>query len=154
MFKELRRVDRKISLADIAELLNKCDYGVLSTMGEDGYPYGVPISYIYMNGAIYFHSATEGHKLENINYHKKGSFCVVGNTEILADKFTTNYVSAIAFGVLKEVAEEEKEQALLGFLEKYSSAHMEKGKAYIASSAHQTKVIKLSIKHVSGKSRK
>jgi len=154
MFKEMRKAERQISEIDVAQILHKGEYGILSTVGQDGYPYGVPLSYVYMNEAVYFHCALEGHKLENINFNEKGSFCVVGRTELLPGKFTTNYESAIAFGVITEVVQEEKEQALLAFLEKYSAHHMEKGKNYIKSAIDQAKVMKLCIQHSTGKSRK
>jgi len=154
MFTEVRRTERKINKVAAIEILNKGEYGILSTVGEDGYAYGVPLSYVYMNDGIYFHCATEGHKLENINFNKKGSFCVVGDTEILAEKFSTKYESVIAFGIISEVVQEEKEQVLLGFIEKYSANYMEQGKAYIINAAQKAKVMKLCVQHLSGKARK
>lgn len=153
MFKEVRKTERKISEAATVEVLNKGEYGILSTVGEDGYPYGVPLSYVYMNDGIYFHCAIEGHKLENIRFNEKGSFCVVGNTEVLAEKFSTKYESAIVFGTIIEVVQEEKEQALLRFIEKYSANYMEQGKNYIKTGAARAKVMKLCIQHSSGKAR-
>lgn len=150
----MRRADRQLEKVDAIKILNKVNYGVLSTMSEDGYAYGVPLSYIYLNDAIYFHSALEGHKLENIKFNAKASFCVVGDTEVLAEKFSTNYESVIAFGNIIEVVQEEKEQALLTFLEKYSADYMEQGKKYIQNAGHQTKMMKLCIQDITGKARR
>lgn len=154
MFREMRRVDRKLSEADAADILLKGEYGILSTVSEDGYAYGVPVSYIYMKDAIYFHCALEGHLLENCKFNPKASFCVVGATEILAEKFSTNYESVIVFGIIKEVLPEEKEQALLQVIEKYSSNYKPEGIAYIANSGHKTTVMKLCIEHMTGKARR
>jgi len=136
------------------EVLKKNDYGVLSTINSNGYPYGVPVSYVYCNGSIYFHCALVGEKLDNIAAHNKVSFCVVGETCILPDKFSTKYESVILFGTASEVFDEEKNMALLEILNKYSPDFLEKGKEYIKTANSKTKVMKINIDHLSGKARK
>jgi len=71
MFKEMRRIDRMLSIEESKDILKNCEYGVLSSISDNGYPYGVPLSYVYFDDAIYFHSAREGHKIENIKNRKK-----------------------------------------------------------------------------------
>ncbi|WP_195431007.1 pyridoxamine 5'-phosphate oxidase family protein [Clostridium sp. D46t1_190503_E9] len=154
MFKEIRRKDRKIETSEAIDILKKCEYGILSTVDENGYPYGVPLSYVYANNAIYFHSAVEGHKLENIKNNDKVSFCVVGQTDLLPDKFSTKYESVIIFGRAKEVFQDEKNEAFLELINKYSKDYIEKGKGYIKNASAKTKVIKLSIDYISGKARR
>lgn len=151
MFRELRRKDRKINDVTTMEILKDCEYGFLSTLGENGYPYGVPVSYVYINNAIYFHSATEGQKLDNISNNNKVSFSVVGQTGVLPDKFSTQYKSVIVFGEAVEVFDDEKDTALLEIINKYSQDFLEEGKRYIKNSKAKTKVIKIDIKHISGK---
>lgn len=64
MFYEMRRKDRLLTEKEAKEILSEGEYGVLSTIGEDGYPYGVPVNYVYLNDSIYFHCAADvGHKL-------------------------------------------------------------------------------------------
>ncbi|MDK2829867.1 MAG: uncharacterized protein PWP67_2693 [Clostridium butyricum] len=123
MFKEMRRKDRQLDIKEVIEILEKCNYGILSTVGENGYAYGVPISYIYKNNSIYFHCATEGQKLDNLKNNNKVSFCVVGQTCILPDKFSTKYESVIIFGRANEVFEDEKNMALLETLNPHSAYH-------------------------------
>ncbi|KLE15416.1 pyridoxamine 5'-phosphate oxidase family protein [Clostridium sp. C8] len=154
MFNGIRRSDRKIDRLEAIQLLKKCEYGVLSTMNENGYPYGVPLSYIYTNDSIYFHSALEGHKLENLKNNDKVSFCVVGQTNVLPDKFSTKYESVIIFGSAKEVFDDEKNVVLLELINKYSPDYIEKGKIYIKNAGSKTKVIKVNIDHISGKARR
>lgn len=154
MHRKMRRRDRELSADDTCKVLVRGEYGVLSTVGPEGQPYGVPLSYIYKNKAVYFHCATEGHKLENLARNSSVSFCVVGQTNILPDQFTTNYESAVVFGSASEVQGAEKHEALLALLEKYSPEFMESGKNYIEKMAKQTKVVKISIARFSGKSRK
>ncbi len=153
MMREIRRKDRIMKPEKMIKVLETQAYGILSTADAGGQPYGMPLSYVYTNGAIYFHSATEGHKLENLGENSKVSFCVVGQTCVLPDKFTTNYESVIAFGEAVEAEEEEKKQILMEILFKYSPEFLEKGKLYIENAAHKTKVYKIKIDHMTGKER-
>ena len=59
------------------EILKKGTSGVLALSGDDGYPYAVPLSYVYENSMLYFHGAKEGHKIDAIRTCDKASFCVV-----------------------------------------------------------------------------
>lgn len=154
MFKEMRKKDREITVTEAMEILKSCDYGILSTVGENRYPYGVPVSYVYTNDSIYFHSTTEGYKLDNLKNNDKVSFCTVGQTCVLPDKFSTKYESVIVFGRANEVYDNEKNTALLEILKKYSPNYMEKGRAYIENSSNRVKVIKINIEHISGKARR
>ncbi|URZ18577.1 pyridoxamine 5'-phosphate oxidase family protein [Clostridium felsineum] len=153
MFREMRRKDRELRNDDIIEILKNNEYGILSTISENGYPYGVPLSYIYMNDSIYFHSALDGHKLDNIKISDKVSFCVVGETSVVPDEFTTNYESVIILGKAKEIFDDEKTSVLLEILKKYSKEYIEKGKIYIEKAGQRTKVFKIDINHISGKKR-
>ncbi len=74
MFSEMRRKDRELKNDEAIEILKNNTYGVLSTISENGYPYGAPISYIFFNNSIYFHSAIKGHKLDNISNNNRVSF--------------------------------------------------------------------------------
>ncbi|MGF7401214.1 pyridoxamine 5'-phosphate oxidase family protein [Thermoanaerobacterium thermosaccharolyticum] len=151
MFREMRRQDRKMDNNEIIEVLKKCQYGVLSTVGIDGYAYGVPLSYVYLNNSIYFHCATVGHKLDNIRNNDKVSFCIVGEVDPVPEKFTTKYKSVILFGKASEVNGDEKYLVLIAILEKYAGQCMDKGKEYIKSAGEKVKVIKISIDYIEGK---
>ncbi|WP_426350553.1 pyridoxamine 5'-phosphate oxidase family protein [Alloiococcus sp. CFN-8] len=154
MFKEMRRKDRKLEPSAAEEILQKGEYGILSTIGENGYPYGVPVNYAYFNNTIAFHCAPEGHKLENLEHESKVSFTVVGNTCPLPEKFSTNYESVIVFGRVQEASEDEKENILLEIIKKYSPDFVDSGKDYISKSSKHSKVFKINIEHISGKGRK
>ncbi|GAA0729497.1 pyridoxamine 5'-phosphate oxidase family protein [Clostridium malenominatum] len=154
MFKEVRRQDRILEEKDAMEILKNGEYGVLSMVGENGYGYGVPMSYTLVDNSIYFHCAVEGFKLDSIQKNNNVSFCVVGKTQLLPEKFSTKYESSLVFGKAYEVIEEEKEKALLSIIEKYSPEYLEAGAEYIKKAAHRTKVIKIVIEKVTGKTRK
>ena len=88
--REIRRKDREISTRQIIDILKKGELGVLSTVADDGQPYGTPVNYLYQNEAIYFHCAVRGLKLDNIKNNRKVSFCVVGSTVVLPSTFAPN----------------------------------------------------------------
>lgn len=154
MFREMRRADRQISTEEALEILKNGEYGVLSTVGLNGYAYGIPLGYTYRDNKIYFHCAKEGEKIDNINANNKVSFCVVGKTEVLPCKFSTNYESVIAFGDAFEVEGEEKKQCLKELIEKYSPGFMKEGEKYIEASAHETTMLGMEIKRLTGKARR
>ena len=67
MHREMRRKDRQATAEETMEIIENGLYGVLATADKNNMPYGVPLSYNYTNGAIYFHGAKVGHKVDNIN---------------------------------------------------------------------------------------
>ena len=152
--KELRRKDRAITEEETKAFLNKAEYGVLSTVAENGKPYGVPLNFCIINHCIYFHCAVEGQKIDNIKRNKSVSFCAVGNTEILPDKFGTIYESVIVSGEVEEVLDMNKQIALEGLLHKYSPEFIDKGMKYIESLKEKTRVFKITINKLTGKARK
>ena len=152
MFREIRLKDRVVNDEKAKEILTKGSFGVLSTIGEDGYPYGVPLNYTYFDNCICFHCAQEGHKIENINFNNKVSFCVVTKSDVLSNEFDTDYESAIAFGTAIVVTDDsEKKDILLSVLNKYSADYLKAGNNYMKKYWDNTKVIKMNIKHLSGK---
>jgi nitroimidazol reductase NimA-like FMN-containing flavoprotein (pyridoxamine 5'-phosphate oxidase superfamily) len=154
MHTELRRRERALSSEEALELLGRGEYGVLSTISADGSPYGVPVNYCVGNGYVYFHCAVEGHKLENIAGDNRVSFCVVGATELLPDQFATRYESVIVSGHAEELFDAEKQRALEGLVEKYSSRFMQEGMRYIEAQTGRTRVFRFEIAEISGKARR
>jgi len=152
--RELRRKDRAITNDEAIAVLNKAEFGVLSTVSPDGKPYGVPVNFCVIDDCIYFHCAVEGQKIDNIEKNKSVSFCAVGNTEILPDKFGTKYESVIVSGEIEEAFEKDKQIALEGMLKKYSSNYFEKGLEYIETLKGKTRVFRISIKKLTGKARR
>jgi nitroimidazol reductase NimA-like FMN-containing flavoprotein (pyridoxamine 5'-phosphate oxidase superfamily) len=152
--RELRRKDRAITDDEAMAILNKAEYGVLSTVSPDGKPYGVPLNFCIIDRCIYFHCAIEGQKIDNIESNKSVSFCAVGKTEILPDKFGTKYESAIVSGEIEEIVGDHKQMALEGLLKKYSQNYFEKGLEYIETLNAKTRVFKIGIKQLTGKARR
>lgn len=155
MHKDMRRKDRLLSDQEALAILEKCQYGVLATVNAEGEPYGVPLSYAVMNGAVYIHCAKTGEKLDNIAANPKVSFTVVGDIRALFDGgFTTNYESCIVFGKAREVTEpREKRDALLALTMKYLPEYADQFD-HEMSKEQVTLVFAVSMDQVSGKSRR
>lgn len=151
MFAKMRRKEKTMSEESVIEVLNTAEEGVLATSGPDNFPYAVPLNYVYHNGGIYFHCARTGHKINNIKKNDKVSFCVVKDTKIIADDFSTKFKSVILFGKAREISGDEKEDGLLALIQKYSSDYIEAGKKYIKNAGDKTRVFKIEIEHMSGK---
>ena len=151
--KSMRRVDRQMAETEAKKLLGRGEYGILALIDEDGRPYGVPLNYVYANDAVYVHCALQGKKLSAIASNPQACFTVVGNTQVLPDKFATNYESVMVFGPAAIVDAAEKEFALEAIIQRYSADFLEAGHAYIEKFRAATQVVKISIEHISGKRR-
>lgn len=151
---ELRRKDRQLQDAEIWKLLELGEYGVLSTCSVDSQPYGVPLSYCLLDTAVYFHCALEGRKLANLAANNRASFCVVGATEVVPEKFSTRYESVIVSGIVTEALGDDKQRGLEALVDKYCPDYHEKGMQYITADAAKTRVFKLQIDTVCGKARR
>lgn len=151
LFDKMRKIERQVSVAQTEQMLTDGEYCVLATLCDNGYPYATPLSYVYADGNIYFHCATEGQKLRNINCHQKVSLTVVADTDLRPDKFTTKYKSVVVFGTASEIDGDEKKKALLWIIEKYSPDFLDKGKTYIEKAYDKTNIVKIEIDHMTGK---
>lgn len=150
---EMRRSDRKLSEDEAKQILMQGEYGVLSTIGEDGFPYGIPLSYAFDGEKIYFHCAVNaGHKLENLAFSNKACFTVVGKTQVLPEKFSTRYESVIVFGTVTPASD--NLAALELICAKYSPDFKEQGKKHAKAAESNVAVYELRILEFAGKSRK
>jgi hypothetical protein len=150
----MRKKERQLSYDETISIIEKGEYGILSTVSSGNEPYGVPLNYCFIDGSIYFHCALEGKKLDNIAHNANVSFCVVGQTKILPEKFSTKFESCIVFGTAAEVTGDEKQMALEGFIEKYSRQFNAEGLEYIKKACRKTKVIKIIPESFSGKAKR
>ena len=153
MFNKMRKPHMALDQEESMRILEKEEYGIVSTISKDGYPYGFPMSYVVLNDSIYFHCGMVGHKLENIINNDKVSFTVVGGTELLPEKLDTNYESVIVYGRATKVEGEEKVAVLIEILKKYAKDFIDEGKVSIEDDKNITNVIKISIEHITGKIR-
>lgn len=152
MFRKIRRSDKAKTGTEAAEIMKAGTNGILSVNGDDGYPYGVPVSYVYHEGSIYFHTAREGHKIESIKKDPRVSFCVVGADNIQPDKFTTMYSSAICFGRARIVEDDDEKQRILEMIvERYSKDFREAGMKYIKAQWNDCHTVAIDVEYMTGK---
>ena len=154
MLEKMRKENRQLPEEETMEVLLKCEYGILSTMGDD-YPYAVPMSYVVANNKIYIHGTCEsGQKTKNIHNNPKVCFTVVGNTEILPSQFATKYESVVVLGTASLCEGTDKEMALEKFLDKYSSEDKLAGMKYIKAAINKVSVYEISIDMITGKAKR
>ena len=111
-FRDMRRKRQQLSEEGSIEILQKATAGTLALLGDNGYPYAVPISYVYTDGKLYFHSALSGHKVDAIRQCDKASFCVIEQDEIHPKQYTTYFRSVIAFGRVHIIEDEQEKLAM------------------------------------------
>lgn len=154
MFREMRRVKQNLSQEAAEKILREGEFGVLALTGDDGYPYAVPINYAVEGNKIYFHSAKTGHKLDAIRRNDKASFCVVDKHDVIAEEFTTYFTSAIAFGRIKIVEDNNDPDKLRGLellANKYSSTASPERRTKELSRLDALFVFVMTIEHLTGK---
>lgn len=152
MFCEMRRKNQMLSVDECEEVLGRGTSGVLAVSGEDGYPYTVPMSYVYQDSKIFFHCAAGGYKLDCIAYNNKVSFCVIDKDQIVPEKYTTYFRSVIVFGKARILTEEnEKRKALERLAEKYSPDYREGYLQEIDRQLGRVCMLELAVEHMSGK---
>ena len=110
MFRKMRRFKQELSKEECIEILKSEPRGVLSMIGDDGYPYGIPMTHWYCeeDEKIYFHGAKEGHKLDAIRKCDKVSFCVYDKGYRREDEWSLNIRSVVVFGRMNIVSDDEK----------------------------------------------
>ena len=152
MFREMRRIKQQLPNEECIEILEIGTSGVLALLGDDGYPYAVPLSYVYIDGRIIFHGAKSGHKLDAMCENEKASFCVINQDEIVPEKYTTRYRSVIAFGKMRVVQDEKEMMELVDILaKKYRPGFEEEREKEIRIEFPGLCMMELTIEHMTGK---
>ena len=152
MFREMRLKNQLLPEDATVEMLKNNLDGILSVIGDDGYPYGVPLNYAYKDGKIYFHSSKLGHKLDAIKKEGRVSFTVTEKNDVIPQEFNTHYKSAVVFGKAKILTDEnEMKNALRIILDKYSPDFKDEGEKYIDQMFAGVAVFVLDIEHMTGK---
>ena len=151
-FREMRRKRQRLSEEKSIGILQTATAGTLALLGDNGYPYAVPISYVYADGKLYFHSALSGHKIDAIRNCDKASFCVIDKDDVRPEKYTTYFRSVIAFGGI-HIIEDEQEKLetarLLG--DRYNPNQKEALQKELEKGLSRMLMIRFDIEHLTGK---
>jgi len=151
MFREIRRKKQLLSPEDIMAVMGRCTNGVLACLGDEDYPYAVPLSYVYFNDKIYFHSAKAGHKIDAITRYPKVSFTVIDKDTVVGKEYTTYFRSVIAFGKARIVEGDERLEAFKALVKKYSGDQPEDAQHKEIAGCTQAYIVAIDVEHITGK---
>lgn len=152
IFRELQRKNKELSREECINILENEKRGVLSVIGDEGYPYGMPMNHLYGDdGNIYFHCGRKGHRLDSLEKCNKVSFCVCDKGAELEGKWALEFNSVIAFGRIEVIDEavavaEISEKLCRKFTD--DEAYIKKE---IENYAHETVILRLIPEHICGK---
>lgn len=148
-------MSRLLQPARMKKLLDETEYGFLAMCSTIGYGYGIPLSYARDGQRLYFHCSPDGFKQKCLAANNRVSFCIIGKTRVIPEKFTTVYESVIAFGTMAlDLPEEEHGLALRLLMQKYSPAHLQIDEVYRGKTFRRNHLMRLDIEHVTGKVKK
>ena len=152
MFREIRRKRQQLSDEESIGILQKVTSGTLALLGDNDYPYAVPISYVYYDGKLYFHSALSGHKVDAIRQCDKASFCVIEQDDVQPEKYTTFFRSVIAFGRIHIIEDETEKLEMARMLgNRYNPNNDESLQKELESGLSRMLMIRFDIEHLTGK---
>ena len=151
MFRKMRRLGQELSKEECIDILTNEPRGVLALLGDDDYPYALPISHVYVDGKIYFHGAQMGHKIDAVKKHSKASYCVMDKGVKAEDSWWYTFKSVIVFGKITTLSDrDEKIDKLTHLGDKFFPTH-EETIDEIDRLLDRTEVFEITVEHMSGK---
>ena len=151
MFREMTRAKQALSSDRIKDVLDRCTHGILACTGDGGYPYAVPLNYVFADQKIYVHSARHGHKIDAITGSSKVCFTVVYEDSIVSKAYTSYFRSVIAFGNVRITCGAERLAGFTALVEKYSGDQPDELKKKKVADCTQAQIIAIDIEHITGK---
>lgn len=153
--REMRRFKQALTPDECAAVLDRGTSGVLAVTGDGGWPYAVPLSYVRLDGKLYFHFALAGHKLDAIRADSRVSFCVIDQDRIVPERYTTYFRSVIVFGTVRVVDDpDEKRRFIEALGAKYRPGFEAELAAEIDGSWNHFLMVELSPERITGKQAK
>lgn len=151
MFREMRRAKQQLSREECEEVLASAPRGVLSVLGENGYPYGVPLNFMWHEGKLYFHGAREGHKLDALAAHDKASFTVLDEGTREEGQWWLTFRSVIVFGRVRRIEDEARAREILMLIgQRYFPPEKDVAES-VEHSMPRVAMLEMCIDHLSGK---
>ena len=150
-FRKMRRIKQQLTGNECIKILEYGKTGILGLIGDGGYPYTVPVNYVYEDGKILFHGSKTGHKQDAIKQCDKVSFCVIEKDDVIKEELTTYFKSVILFGRARVLETDEDifhAAEILGL--KYSEDKETIGKE-IKREWKALNCIEITIEHMTGK---
>ena len=153
MFRKMRRIKQQLSPEECRRVLTQQPRGVLSMLGDNGYPYGIPMDHWYCEaeGVIYFHCAKTGHKIDAISAYDKVSYCVMDEGCRKEGEWALNICSVVVFGRISVVEDENKKREICTNLVKKFTDDEEYLRRELESAFPRVQCLALKIEHMTGK---
>ena len=153
MFRPMRRAKQQISEAECLRVLREEKRGVLSMLGEDGYPYGIPMNHWYSpeDGKIYFHGAKTGHKIDALSACSKVSYCVWDAGYRKEGEWSLNINSVVVFGRIRLVTDESKAREIAANLCRKFTDDEDYLRRELENALPRVQCLELTIDHMTGK---
>ena len=151
MFRKMRRIGQQLSDEECIDILTNEPRGVLALLGDDDYPYALPMSHVYVDGKIYFHGAKEGHKIDAIKRHSKVSYCVMDKGIKAEDSWWYTFKSVIVFGKITTLKDIDDKIDRLNHLGNKFFPTSEDTENEIERLLDRTEVFEITIEHMTGK---
>lgn len=153
MFRELARKNKALSREECIEVLIKENRGVLSVLGDNDYPYGMPMNHFYheADGAIYFHCGKVGHRLDALKKHNKVSFCTYDEGYKEDGDWALHVKSVIVFGKIEVIDDMEQIADITTKLSYKFTQDEDYIKKEIERYGAGTLLLKLTPEHICGK---
>ncbi len=153
MFRPIARKKQQLSQEECLKILTETKRGVLSVIGDGGYPYGMPLNHYYdpSDGKIYFHGGKTGHKIDALRKCDKVSYCVIDDGVREADEWFLRFRSVIVFGRMDFVGDEEKTAQISRLLSYKFTEDDEYIEEEIRRSLNGTLLLALTPEHICGK---
>lgn len=149
--RKMRRFKQQVSGERCVEILKAAPRGVLALHGEDGYPYAVPLNFVYDGGVLYFHSAVEGHKLDALRADNRASFCVTDEGFKKDGDWALNITSVIMFGRINELTDAAEITEKLRLLGNKYYPEPDEVEREIDKHLDRVCMLKFTIEHMTGK---
>lgn len=151
MFRQMRRYKQQLTQGECINILETEPRGVLALLGDDDYPYAIPMSHVYTDGKIYFHGAKDGHKNDAVRKYSKCSYCVMDNGVKKENEWWYTFKSIIVFGKIQIVTDDNEKIEKLRLLGNKFFPTAEETEQEIERLLDRTEVFELTIEHISGK---
>ena len=148
----MRRLKQQISEEECIRILKEQPRGVLSMIGDDGYPYGIPMNHLYMeDGHLYFHGTKESHKIDAISKCDKVSYCVYDQGYRKEGEWALNIISVVVFGRIRVVEDEEKKREICTLLTRKFTDDEEYLQKELKNAFPRVNCLELIPEHMTGK---
>ena len=153
MFRDMLRIKQQLTEEECIEILKAEPRGVLSVLGDDGYPYGMPMNHWYCeeNGHLYFHSSMKGHKVDAIRNHEKVSFCVYDQGFRKDGEWALNIKSVIVFRRIRFLENQQEAVEIIRKLSYKYTSDAEYIEREIRAAGARTLCLELIPEHMTGK---